>query len=804
MISKYADGTYLSEEFKQVIAGDGRTFKVQILLEGQPLDGDIAEAKIYRGACGEQPFPGALFVPHMSCEIRETSASLEGKEIEVRIGVLMDREQDVWQWIKQGRYIVSKPEISADIVNFEAIGTLGTEGSEEISLAADYYANLIQKIEAKTGITINVVGLTIPGTKSRAFEGTVRDAAAMVAQGLGGFLTEDVDGNWVIAAYGGGELVDISADRMQQPPQYGENTYELGGVEVESAVVDMTMGNPLLDPWDYVVVEGADLSHFIIDAQGHLILLNSQTVTGEMRMDILQNGRLQYTHDDTADIDFAVDNGHLYMMRTISNAVPCLHITHTFNGGCSTEINAEAETWVQEKSKIMGPAQKNMQHFWTDADGAHVTQKTKEDFLSNPSGGNTLNDSTGFDVRDGLISLAKFGANGARVGKKDEAHTNIGASGMQIYKDATTQLANIGYGEGNAQTGTANAPFYSLGVRRGSNAADIGNYSMSEGYGTKASGAYSHAEGEGSAATGYGSHAECSSAAIGSHSHAEGGGSEASGANSHAEGYNTKANGNWSHAEGYESTASSDYSHAEGSGTTVSGSYSHAEGFRTTASGRTAHAEGSGTTASGSGSHAEGIGTTASGWISHASGQNTIAGYQKQTAIGKFNDNKQNNAFEIGNGVADDARSNAFEADWDGNITAAGNLTVGGHSSQIGDIRIRGMESDTVVHTATGTALCALTLPAGTWSLVGFVRFPSNNTGVRRANITTTRAANDIFVQTSPTQGGVTQLQVCNVVTVAETTTYYLNVYHTAGVDLTLPAGTSDGYINGIRAVRIA
>lgn len=133
-----------------------------------------------------------------------------------------------------------------------------------------------------------------------------------------------------------------------------------------------------------------------------------------------------------------------------------------------------------------------------------------------------------------------------------------------------------------------------------------------------------------------------------------------------------------------------------------------------------------------------------------------------------------------------------------------GNTTVGGHSSQIGDIRIRGMENDTVVHTATGTALCALTLPAGTWSLVGFVRFPSNNAGVRRANIVTTRAANDIFVQTSPTQGGVTQLQVCNVVTPADTTTYYLNVYHTAGTDLTLPAGTSEGYINGIRAVRIA
>lgn len=139
-----------------------------------------------------------------------------------------------------------------------------------------------------------------------------------------------------------------------------------------------------------------------------------------------------------------------------------------------------------------------------------------------------------------------------------------------------------------------------------------------------------------------------------------------------------------------------------------------------------------------------------------------------------------------------------------GDLNVGGTITTGGHSSQIGDIRVRGMESDTVVHTATGTALCALTLPAGTWSIVGFVRFPANNNGVRRANIVTTRAANDIFVQNQPTQGGVTQFQVCNVVTITSETTYYLNVYHTAGVDLTLPAGTTEGYINGIRAVRIA
>ena len=48
-------------------------------------------------------------------------------------------------------------------------------------------------------------------------------------------------------------------------------------------------------------------------------------------------------------------------------------------------------------------------------------------------------------------------------------------------------------------------------------------------------------------------------------------------------------------------------------------------------------------------------------------GIGTNAGYDAQTAIGKYNDNSSSNAFEIGNGTADDARSNAATIGWDGN-----------------------------------------------------------------------------------------------------------------------------------------
>ena len=132
-------------------------------------------------------------------------------------------------------------------------------------------------------------------------------------------------------------------------------------------------------------------------------------------------------------------------------------------------------------------------------------------------------------------------------------------------------------------------------------------------------------------------------------------------------------------------------------------------------------------------------------------------------------------------------------------------ITVGSHSSPIGTVLAARLASALSVDTATGKSLCSISLPKGTWQLIGQVRFPTNNTGVRRANITTTNNGNDVHVQVSATQDGQTALQVMCIAEVTGTSaTYYLNVYHNAGVALTMPAGTTEGYINGIRAVRIA
>jgi len=146
-----------------------------------------------------------------------------------------------------------------------------------------------------------------------------------------------------------------------------------------------------------------------------------------------------------------------------------------------------------------------------------------------------------------------------------------------------------------------------------------------------------------------------------------------------AEGLNNESTGNTAHAEGTNNYATGAQSHAEGGSNIASGGSSHAEGSTTQATEQAAHAEGMQTTASGMASHVEGRYGSASGNYSHAQGYYTIAASENQSALGKYNVSDSDGTYAeiVGNGTANNSRSNARTLDWEGNEVLAGKLTIG-------------------------------------------------------------------------------------------------------------------------------
>lgn len=133
-------------------------------------------------------------------------------------------------------------------------------------------------------------------------------------------------------------------------------------------------------------------------------------------------------------------------------------------------------------------------------------------------------------------------------------------------------------------------------------------------------------------------------------------------------------------------------------------------------------------------------------------------------------------------------------------FTFAGNVYQKNHSGLYGFIGARktaSLSSEKTIKTATGTAVCSISLEAGVWLVLCNVRWSSNSTGVRRCNFSTTSGSTDMNYQIGAC-AGVCQIRWPTVVAPSTTTTYYLNAYHNAGTSLTLPTTG-----NGVTAIRL-
>jgi Head domain of trimeric autotransporter adhesin len=212
----------------------------------------------------------------------------------------------------------------------------------------------------------------------------------------------------------------------------------------------------------------------------------------------------------------------------------------------------------------------------------------------------------------------------------------------------------------------------------GSNTSAAGLYSIVTGYNSVAAGTAAIAMGYQSNATGN------NSVALGEDNSASGANSvslgtlnTASGISSTALGYSTTASGNYSFATGIGSMAFGNNSFAAGNSVMASNTYAIAFGFETVAAGINSTVMGSFSTASGNNSFAAGDYNVSSGISSAALGLYNKSKSYSGFVVGHYNDsanaasptsfNSNNRVFQIGNGTADNARSNAITVLQNGN-----------------------------------------------------------------------------------------------------------------------------------------
>ena len=452
------------------------------------------------------------------------------------------------------------------------------------------------------------------------------------------------------------------------------------------------------------------------------------------------------------------------------------------------------------------------QHFWTGDDGVHVTQVTEKNWNDSTSQGyhsgpNILVNSLGMLLRSGLTNLAswtsgavafydglgnaagnimaRFGRDGAQIGLEGESHVELDYRSMKMVdKDGTTffHVSDLRGSNGLAEitdsfTGDGTTEMFLLSFEAASSSyvVEVNGVEVTSGINKDVDAFFfDTAPNNGASINATYGTASQDAKAYTAGTRWSGG---TVGPMSFVEGRSNIASGDCSHAEGFSTTASDSFAHAEGFGTVASGRYSHAEGFESIADGLHSHAQNRGTRALSAG----------------------------QTAIGRYNTEDANNtyAFMVGNGNGANQRSNALALQWDGTLELYSPLPVSsGGTGTTAFGTVKSANGTVSVSSGTGTAICSVTLEAGTWLIEGNLAFVSNGTGRRIADLATASGSvtAGVIAQTGvevpATSGGYTALHTGWITTRSSATTVYLNAYQDSGSSL-----SATGYI---RAVRIA
>lgn len=354
-------------------------------------------------------------------------------------------------------------------------------------------------------------------------------------------------------------------------------------------------------------------------------------------------------------------------------------------------------------------------------------------------------------------------SSGSTFGDLNYAHIEISQGGMDILY-GNRNITHIGYDPSMAQAGFGS--YYTFGTRLTNSL--IGDQSFGAGRDVVASGAYSFAEGY-------------QTKAVGTYSHAEGMLCEASTNGSYIE-YTTLAGGGVTGMYTDLATVPSAATHAEGAATHAIGNESHSEGHSTYAYGDASHAENYNNVTYGFGSHSGGFQSFVYADYGFAHGIGCRVATEAQFVIGKYNNlivndyeespdtgvlvpidppgyETGNYSFIIGNGTADDARSNALTVDWSGNLVTAGSITSNGYSVLTTNSVVNNLTSTsttaplsaaqgkalndkiTTIGTLSATngsdknltantevTICTLSLSAGTYICTGDVHWPSSST----------------------------------------------------------------------------
>ena len=473
MITKDVSGNTLSSAYKTALTQPSVGFNMKLYRGNTEVQGTFKRVKLSIGA--GQSFDtttdtftiGAAYSSVLEATAYEMDVT-PGDILDVRVGVDVS---GAYTYVSVAKVVVTEYEAYKGQVSFKAVGLISTLAGIPAGLTAGTMtpAALAAAISTASGTTVTLgafvstaLSITVTGTE------TCLDALVALAASLGGYAYETSAGI-TVAPFSSRTEYAIPTDYITAAPKISE-AYTVDGVTVTSGENTYTFGTgrvPVTAPVDEAgaaILWGNIQGYSFNPGEITAAIIDPRVTPADILTTTAEGVNVRIP---TQGIEVTYDGGYFgtYTATGLTSAGEA-----SLRGGKVSENASQALTIAGEAAEV---ANKTAQHFWVDTHGVHITDDAETDWseeyakpnhgeLSAPTNQkpwyNQLINSAGSLIRTGLINLAswtrsaiafydgqgnedtnivaRFGADGAQIGKSTSDHVTIDSNGLRIVNGA--------------------------------------------------------------------------------------------------------------------------------------------------------------------------------------------------------------------------------------------------------------------------------------------------------------------------------------------------------------------------------
>ena len=361
-----------SELFNEKIKASSRTFRARLVNTSDSTD--VIEKGFRKLTIAQISNEdkrslsiGGITASELNVEIDNLSGVITGKEFDVQIGLLLDDEQNTYEWVTIGKFTAQKPTIKNNVTSFTAfdrfVSKLGGLYVSRLTYPASGKA-ILNEIATMSGVVINADGLTdimFPqktvinssgeNVSANPFDGfTYREAIGYVAMAYGKFATVNRNGEVDLRWY-----TDTNY-RVEKNMSYDD--ISVADTEYSVEYLNVTVNNDRNNP----LIKGEGLTG---------ISIGTPIFTTEMLNHAYgQVSGFKYIPTTLSfKGDPRIDLGDIVTVVKYDNTevkVPVMSLDFDFDGGLICNIGSYGNTEQSEKAYATSPNANKYDRMYTD------------------------------------------------------------------------------------------------------------------------------------------------------------------------------------------------------------------------------------------------------------------------------------------------------------------------------------------------------------------------------------------------------------------------------------------------------